>query len=488
MRWIFGDQLGPHFDDGGQLLLVESLAAFARRPMHRAKAQIILSALRHRAAELGERATFVATASFDAALQQYQPSEVVDPTSRRARELVRRQPGLRILPARGFTASHEDFATWFNHRPERRRLRMEDWYRWHREQLGVLMDAEGPIGGKWNLDGENRLPPPKGQRDIGLPPAWMPAEDEIDEQVRETLDEWERQGWVRLIGADGKRRFAVTRGEALQAMEDFIEHRLVLFGPYEDATMEQDPVMAHSLLSVPMNLGLLHPLELVARATTAFEQGQASLASVEGLVRQVIGWREYVWQLYWHLGPDYERSNALHANTQLPGWFSDLDSTAVKARCLQQSLAAVHDWGWSHHIVRLMILSNWSLQRGYAPLEVRDWFVSRFVDGYDWVMDANVLGMGLYADGGVMATKPYAAGGAYINRMTNHCHSCVYKPTERVGPRACPFTAGYWAFLDRNEEALRGNHRMAQPLAGLRRLVDRVAVVEAEQKRGEQAP
>lgn len=242
--------------------------------------------------------------------------------------------------------------------------------------------------------------------------------------------------------------------------------------------------MAHSLLSVPMNLGLLHPLEVVGAAVKAFEEGRAPLASVEGLTRQIIGWREYVWQLYWHLDPDYDHSNALQAYQDIPDWFSNLEATAVNARCLQQALATVHEWGWSHHIVRLMILSNWCLQRGYSPLQVRDWFVSRFVDGYDWVMDANVIGMGLYADGGIMATKPYAAGGSYIKRMTNHCGSCAYKPTERTGPRACPFTAGYWAFLDRHEEALRGNHRMAQPLAGLRRLSDRNEVVAAEQARG----
>lgn len=484
MRWLFGDQLGPHFDDGGQVLMIESLAAFARRPMHRAKAHIILSALRHRAAELGPRVTFVTAGSFQEALQSHLPTEVVDPTSRRARDLVRQVPNVTVLPARGFTATHGDFTAWLNLRPDRRRIRMEDWYRWHREQLGILMDPDGPMGGRWNFDEANRLPPPKGQPDLGLPPAWTPTEDAVDDEVRARLDEWEKQGRIRLIGARGPRRFAVTRSEALQALEDFIQSRLAMFGPYEDATMEQDPVMAHSLLSVPMNLGLLHPLEVVGAAVKAFEEGRAPLASVEGLTRQIIGWREYVWQLYWHLDPDYDHSNALQAYQDIPDWFSNLEATAVNARCLQQALATVHEWGWSHHIVRLMILSNWCLQRGYSPLQVRDWFVSRFVDGYDWVMDANVIGMGLYADGGIMATKPYAAGGSYIKRMTNHCGFCAYKPTERTGPRACPFTAGYWAFLDRHEEALRGNHRMAQPLAGLRRLSDRNEVVAAEQARG----
>lgn len=488
MRWLFADQLGPHFDDGGDILLIESRAAFARRPMHRAKAQIILSALHHRVAELGDRVTYVAAASFADGLRGQHPTEAIHPTSRRAQALVTSQAGLTILPARGFTASHEEFATWLAMRPNRKRLRMEDWYRWQRERLGLLMDPEGPIGGQWNFDAANRLPPPKGQQQLGLPPAWAPSEDDIDVQVRDTLDSWEATGQVHLIGSHAPRRFAVTRAEALLAMADFIENRLSMFGPFEDATMEADPVMAHSLLSVPMNLGLLHPLELVYAAINAFQRGQASLESVEGLVRQIIGWREYVWQLYWHLGPTYDQANALNAHEPIPQWFSDLDAEAVKARCLQQALGTVSEWGWSHHIVRLMILSNWCLQRGYSPLQVRDWFVTHFVDGYDWVMDANVLGMGLFADGGVMATKPYAAGGSYINRMTDHCGRCVYRPTERTGPKACPFTAGYWAFLDRHEEVLRGNHRMAQPLAGLRRLADREAVVAAERTRGQSPP
>ncbi len=491
MRWLFGDQLGPHFDDGGQILLIESQAAFARRPMHRAKAQILMSAMRHRAAELGQRATFVEALNYRTALQQHAPTEVIDPTSRAARAMVRDLPDVTIHPARGFTASHQDFEHWLAEREARglKRLRMEDWYRWHRERLGILMDPDGPVGGRWNFDEANRLPPPKGAQDLGLRPAWMPVEDDIDAQVRDRLLEWEAQGHLRLVGADGPRRFAVTRAEALQAMADFIEHRLSAFGPYEDATMEADPVMAHSLLSVPMNLGLLHPLELVEAAAAAYQSGRAPLASVEGLIRQVIGWREYVWQLYWSLGAEYAtESNALRAEQPLPDWFATLDTSDVKARCLQQALGTVHEWGWSHHIVRLMILANWSLQRGYRPVEVRDWFVTRFVDGYDWVMDANVIGMGLYADGGVMATKPYAAGGAYIHRMTNHCGQCVYKPTERTGPRACPFTAGYWAFLDRNEDALAGNHRLAQPMAGLRRLKDRAEVVAAERLRGDAPP
>jgi deoxyribodipyrimidine photolyase-related protein len=303
--------------------------------------------------------------------------------------------------------------------------------------------------------------------------------------VRRELDTWHD---VAMVGVDGPRLFAATRSEALAALDDFVAHRLAAFGPYEDAVLEGDWAMAHSLLSVPMNLGLLHPLEVVDAALAAYRRGEVPLQSAEGLVRQVVGWREWAWQLYWALGEDYADGNALEAHEPLPQWFAELDADAVEARCLRGALAEVRDRGWSHHIVRLMVLGNWALQRGYDPRATAAWFRDSFVDGYDWVMVTNVVGMALYADGGRMATKPYAAGGAYLNRMTDHCRGCSYSPSTRVGPKACPFTAGYWAFLDRNEPRLRGNHRLAQPYAGLTRLADRDALVAQESARGAAAP
>jgi deoxyribodipyrimidine photolyase-related protein len=252
--------------------------------------------------------------------------------------------------------------------------------------------------------------------------------------------------------------------------------------------MAQDRTMAHSRLSVPLNLGLLHPMEIVEAALAAYESGAAPLASVEGFIRQVIGWREYVWHLYWYLGADYAKSNALNATTPLPTWFAELRAEDVKARCLSHALAEVRDHGWNHHIERLMVLGNWALQRGYDPLETADWFRRVYLDGYEWVMSANVIGMALYADGGVMATKPYASGGAYIKRMTDFCKGCDYRPDVRVGENACPFTAGYWALIDRIRPQLEGNHRMAIPLRGLERLADREAVIVQELLRGDGAP
>ena len=224
------------------------------------------------------------------------------------------------------------------------------------------------------------------------------------------------------------------------------------------------------------------------RAEDAYRSGQAPLGSVEGFIRQVIGWREFVWHLYWHFPRSYRTRNELQARNPVPGWFADLDAESVDAACLSDALASVRDRGWVHHIPRLMVLGNYAMQHGWDPAEVTDWFHRAFVDGYDWVMVPNVVGMSQFADGGVMATKPYAAGGAYINRMSDYCSGCVYDPRKRVGQDACPFTAGYWAFLQRNRERLATNPRMGQPLSGLDRLSDLDALIEQEAARGSAAP
>ncbi len=488
---LFADQLGPHFThdvpDGEPVLLVESRSAFARRRVHRQKAHLLLSALRHRAAELGESAIHVQAATYGEALRTagIDPGTVtvVDPTSHAARRWVRAQ-GMTVLSARGFTLAEDDFQQWLG----TRRPILEDFYRHQRRRLDLLVHPDGePESGRWNYDADNRLPPPKGARTLGLPHPWAPTEDSIDAQVRADLDNW-RDHDITLVGVDAPRSFAATRTEAVHALDDFLTHRLTQFGPYEDAVMQSDWAMAHSLLSVPLNLGLLDPLEVVDAAIVAYRAGDVPLQSAEAITRQIVGWREWAWQLYWALGPDYAENNALHATTPIPDWFSDLDADAVEAACLRSALAEVRDRGWSHHIVRLMVLGNWALQRGYDPKATAAWFRDGFLDGYDWVMVTNVVGMALYADGGRMATKPYAAGGAYLNRMTDHCKACPHSPSTRVGPTACPFTAGYWDFLDRNIDTLRRNHRLAQPYAGLARLADRQQLIAEQAVRGDGPP
>jgi deoxyribodipyrimidine photolyase-related protein len=489
-RWLFGDQLGPHFLDAPDqpVLLVESQRVFGRRRFHRAKAHLVLSAMRHRALELGERCHYARTQTYGEALAELgEPLTVCQPTSYAADRFVRSQPGVQVLPARGFATSREEFEAWVS-RQGRKRLLLEDFYREARVRLGVLVQGDEPVGGRWNLDADNRQPPPRGARRLDVEPPWWPTEDDVDAQVREDLDRWQRDGVADFVGDDGPRRFAVTRSEALQALRHFVEHRLGTFGPYEDAMLSGDDWMAHSMLSATTNLGLLDPVEIVRGVDDAYRAGSVPLASAEGFVRQVIGWRDYVWNLYWHQGPDYRRDNYLEHRQPLPEWFLRLDADAVQARCLSHVLRTLRENGWVHHIPRLMVLGNYGLQRGWDPAALSDWFARSFVDGYDWVMVPNVVGMSQHADGGVMATKPYASGGAYINRMSDFCGPCTYSPSARVGERACPYTAGYWWFLHRNRDRLAGNFRMRQPLRGLERLSDLEELVEQESDRGSAPP
>ena len=346
-RWLFGDQLGPHFldDHDGPVLLVESRRVFARRRFHRAKAHLVLSAMRHRAAELDGRVTHLRTGTYAEAVARVDgPLQVVQPTSYAAVGLVRRLAGEREverLPARGFVTSREDFGRWAEGRGERRLL-MEDFYRDARRRHGVLVDG-GRRARRGAVELRPRQPrarPRRGVRTLGVPEPPWPQEDEIDEQVRADLDAWERDGDVTFVGRDGPRRFAATRAEALAVLDHFVEHRLPAFGPQEDAVLEEDPWMAHSLLSAPLNLGLLDPIEVVRRAEAAYHSGAAPLASVEGFVRQVMGWRDYVWHLYWHLGEDYRRRNRLQARRRIPDWFAELDGSATRARCLSHTLDA----------------------------------------------------------------------------------------------------------------------------------------------------
>jgi (6-4)DNA photolyase len=489
--WCFGDQLGPavhglpqHADR--EVVLVESSAVLRRRLYHRQKLHLLLSGMRHLDDELGDRATYHRTVTYREALAKVgRPVVVHEPTSYAALEFVEtlRDEGLvaAILPTTTFARPKAEFAAWAGQGSS---FTMETFYRNQRARFEVLMEGDSPVGGKWNLDHDNREPPPKarkdgGRRTLGVPEPWFPEEDAVDDGVRADLDAM----GLDTVGADGPRRFAVTADEARAALRRFVDERLDPFGPYEDAVLAGDWTMAHSLLSVPQNLGVLHPLEAVAAAEQAYHDGAARLNSVEGFVRQVLGWREYIWHLYWHFGKGYHRANVLHARNALPSWWTELDGDAVTAACLSHTLNEVRDRGWVHHIPRLMILGNHALQRGYRPSELSEWFTTSFVDGFAWVMPPNVVGMSQHADGGRLATKPYASGGAYLNRMTDHCGDCAFDPKVRVGEKACPFTAGYWQFVHRHADRLRANQRTARAVASMERLRDLDAVLEQEHGR-----
>ncbi|PQP46208.1 cryptochrome/photolyase family protein [Mycolicibacterium austroafricanum] len=483
--WLFADQLGPAVHGGEhahrEVLLVEATSALRRRRYHRQKLHLVLSALRHADRDLGERATLITADTYTDALTQFKrPVLVHEPTSHAAEKFVHmlRKRGLvaDVLPTPTFALSRKDFQQWAG---QRTRFRMEDFYRHQRRRFDVLMDGDEPVGNRWNYDEDNREPPPKKQRTLDVPAPYQPREDEIDEQVRRDLDAMD----LDTVGVDGPRLFAVTPAEAKRALARFVEHRLPSFGRYEDAVMGEDWAMAHSLLSVPLNLGVLHPLDAVDEAERAYRDQQAPLAAVEGFIRQILGWREYMWHLYWHFGPEYAAKNELAAHTPPPTWWTDLDADAVTAQCLHHALKGVRDRGWTHHIQRLMILGSHALQRGYRPDELTEWFATAYVDGFRWVMPTNVIGMSQHADGGLLATKPYTSGGAYINKMSDHCGDCAYDPRKRLGDDACPFTAGYWAFVHRHRERLAENMRTRRAVSSMERLGDLDAVLEQESAR-----
>ncbi|MGB2951566.1 MAG: cryptochrome/photolyase family protein, partial [Rhodococcus sp. (in: high G+C Gram-positive bacteria)] len=464
-----------------EVLLIESTRAAQRRRFHRQKLHLVLSGMRHLAEELGERATYLRAESYRDALEEFgRPVLVFEPTSHAAERFVQRlaEEGVveDVLPTPMFALGRADFAEWAGNRHQ---FRMETFYRDQRRRFEILMNGDEPVDGRWNLDEENREPPPKKQARLGVDPPWWPTEDAIDEEVRTDLDELD----LDTVGKDGRRLFAVTADEAQKALQHFVSYRLQDFGKYEDAVMTEDPAMSHSLLSVPLNLGLLAPLDVVEAAEKVWRDGDASLASVEGFVRQVLGWREYVWHLYWHFGPEYADRNELGAHVPLPSWFTDLDGEKPIAACMSHTLSELRDRGWVHHIPRLMILGNFALQRGYDPKALMEWFATAFVDGFAWVMPVNVIGMSQHADGGLIATKPYASGGAYLNRMTDHCGGCEFNPKKRLGPDACPFTAGYWAFVHRHRDRLAQNHRTARQVSSMNRLSDLEEVLEQESQR-----
>ena len=412
------------------------------------EAHLILSALRHRARELGERAVVLQTETYRQALELLgEPVEVCAPTSHAAREFVQRLKSVTVLPERAFVTTRTSsrggsrLATaavccWRTATVTRGAACASSWTAINRlAGRGTTTTRTASL-----RRGLDHLP---------VAPPWSPEEDDIDEQVRADLNRWERDAEVAFVGADGPRWSAATIPEAQQAFAWFVAERLPTFGRWEDAMLASDWSMSHSVLSPALNLGLLDRVACVRAAENAYALGRAPLSSVEGYIRQVMGWRDYVWHIYWHLGPQYRKRNALEAHASVPVWLWELDAERVTANRLRTVLQQVRDRGCVHYIPRLMVLGNWALPRAIDPDELTSWFHRSFVDGYDWVMAPKVVGTSQHADGGLMATKPYAAGGAYIDRMSDFCRDCAFDPRVRAGPDACPYSAGYWAFLDR---------------------------------------
>ena len=366
---------------------------------------------------------------------------------------------LDIREDRHFYSSVRDFAA---HARGRKSLRMEYFYREMRKRHQVLMQGDNPEGGQWNFDEDNREA--FGAAGPGtVPPRAVFEPDALTREVLALVS-------TRFAAHPGRLdsfAWPVTRAQALVALERFVRERLPLFGRYQDAMWPGEPWLYHAHLGSALNLKLLNPREVVAAAVAAYRAGQAPLASVEGFVRQILGWREYVRGIYWTRMPAYAELNTLDAQADLPAWYWTGDT---RMACLRDALQQTLAHGYAHHIQRLMVTGLFALMYGVQPKQVHAWYLAVYVDAVEWVELPNTLGMSQYADGGLMASKPYVATGKYIQRMSPHCQGCRYDPAQRTGERACPFTTLYWDFLMRHEATLAGNPRMALQVKNVARL------------------
>ena len=442
------------------IALVESARMTSGRNWHKERLFFLISSARHFAQSLESEGFTVeyikAPTTIDgldviSAKHKKLPIFCAEPSSFTQYEALKMH-GVSFVDNDFFLTPRPLFKQWAD---EQKTFLMENFYRKQRIRLNVLMEGKEPVGGAWNFDKDNRLPPPKKYEGA---PYLEHKRDKIDEEVAAELAHTPTTTW------------ATTRQGALSQLQNFMSNHFAEFGPLEDAMTTQNWALHHSLLSPYLNNGLLHASEVINAAIKEFKTGGIPIESAEGFIRQIIGWREYVNGMYWFLGPSYRENNQLSAERKLLPLFSDPGAT--KMACMAQTVGDIKDRAWVHHIPRLMLLSNLALITGTNPQEFLDWMREVFIDASEWVMVPNVIGMGVHADGGAMMTKPYAAGGAYISRMSNYCKGCVYNPKLRVGDSACPFTTLYWDFLDRHRETFAKNHRMSQQVFGLKRLSD----------------
>lgn len=479
--WVLGDQLGP---DNAALLgakakddvlfMVESPRALGRLAYHQQRLVLLISASRHFAEEkrkegfrvdyhsLEEGATW--EAALTAHVKKYKPGRILlaQPNNydeQKAAEKLAKKFPIEILPTRQFLLPRADFIAWAK---GKKSLLMETHYRRVRQEFGFLMQADGkPAGGRWNFDEENR----KTFRDwvkAGRPRADI-APVKPDKTTREVIALVEKH-FPKNPGSAAGFWLPVDRAGALRWLDEFLAARLAGFGPWEDLMVQEEQLLFHSVISPTINLGLLTPRECIEKAIAAFEKGKAPLAGVEGFVRQIAGWREFINGVYWLKMPDYAEVNGLGADRPLPEFFY---TGETDLNCLRQTIGQLRATGFNHHIQRLMVLGNFLLLAGVKPQEGLRWFLEMYVDAHDWVMAANVLGMVLHADGGFMATKPYAAGSGYISRMSNYCAGCRYKPAIKTGPEACPFNYLYWDFYARHAARFSKNPRVGMALRTL---------------------
>lgn len=347
-----------------------------------------------------------------------------------------------------FLSTPRDFAQWAE---GKKQLRMEFFYREMRRKHGILLDGKDPIGGKWNYDAQNRESM-SAHQDIPAKTSFKP--DDVTQSVIALV---ERQ-FDNHFGSLDNFDFAVTRDEALTVLNTFIEARLPHFGQYQDAMVEGKPWLYHAHIGFYLNCGLLTPKEAITAAEQAYHSGTAPLNSVEGFIRQILGWREYVRGFYWHFMPGLKTDNYFNNERKLPDFYWH---GRTNMNCMRQCIKETHDNAYAHHIQRLMVIGNFSLLTELSPEDVQAWYLLVYADAYEWVELPNVAGMILYSDGGNLASKPYVSSGSYINKMSNYCKNCGYQVSKKTGPKACPFNYLYWHFIDKNKEKLSNNPRMA---------------------------
>lgn len=475
---VLGDQLdldSAAFDgfeaDRDVVLQMEVMEETSYIPQHKKRIAYFLASMRHFRDELAARGRRVHYVEIDApentgrfeteiarAQHVLRPSRtiVVEPGDWRVAEKLRRlvqPPELRI--DRHFLCSRDEFATFSERHP---RPILETFYRAMRRKTGLLMDDGGrPVGGAWNFDAENRKS--FGKASPGVPSRPTCAPDALTTEVLRLVA-------LRFADSPGKLDdfdLPVTRAQALMQLEDFVANRLPLFGTYQDAMRSGEPFLYHSVLSGPLNLHQLRPLEVVQ---SALRSPSAPLNALEGFVRQVIGWREFVRGIYWQRMPHYAEANALGAELPMPKFYW---TGETEMRCLAEAIGHTIDHAYAHHIERLMVLGLFAMLLGVRPYDVHRWHMSMFWDAVDWVSLPNTLGMSQHGDGGIVGTKPYAASGHYINRMSDHCRHCRFDPKQATGENACPFTTLYWNFLDRHRKRFARNGRMNNQYANLDR-------------------
>ena len=476
LRLILGDHLSRDvaaldgLEAGDVVLMVEVAEETTYVPHHKQKIAFILSAMRHFARELSAEGIVVDYVHLDdaansgsftgevlRAIDRHGVDRIVvtEPGEWRVRAMMEGWTAQTGLPVEireddRFLCSRGRFARWAE---GRKAFRMEFFYREMRRETGLLMEGDKPVGGQWNYDAENRKALPKGTR---LPRRLRFAPDDITRGVLDLVaarfpdhfGDLEPFGW------------AVTRADALAALDHFITEALPSFGDVQDAMKRGEPFLYHGLVSPYLNVGLLTAREVCVAAERAFRRGLVPLNAAEGFIRQILGWREYVRGIYWHRMPGYAETNALAATRPLP-WFYWSGETDMA--CIAEVVGDTRRNAYAHHIQRLMVTGNFALLAGIRPAEIEAWYLAVYVDAFDWVELPNVHGMVMFADGGLLASKPYAASGAYIDRMSDYCAGCRFAPKVKVGEGACPFNLLYWNFIAANEATLRGNPRMAMP-------------------------